>query len=203
MEAIKTEYRGIVFDSKSEAVFARALDLADNYYAYHPGERCGHPWDFFVIRHMDKAVELKRFWDIFNRHMTELIEEEQRKKVFQDMIWQMGYRSWLVEYKPKMPTNTYVDNLIKKMAKNPVESIVVWGNPWDGYDDYFEPLDPRCSYVAYPIFTRWGRYGWGDFIRLADNGSDQSFSYRHNLTEMLGITESIAQEAKDYRFDLA
>lgn len=47
MEAIKTEYEGIVFDSKSEAVFARALHLAGCSFQ-HNWHWAGHKWDFLV-----------------------------------------------------------------------------------------------------------------------------------------------------------
>jgi hypothetical protein len=46
MDAIKTEYKRIIFDSKSEAVFARTLDLGGHQWIYHPPEHCGHVWDF-------------------------------------------------------------------------------------------------------------------------------------------------------------
>ena len=100
MDAIKTEYKRIIFDSKSEAVFARTLDLGGHQWSYHPPEHCGHVWDFLVFRvHMGNKSE-----------------------------------QILVEYKPKMPTDTYVDELTNRMRHDPKESIVVWGNPWDGVD---------------------------------------------------------------------
>lgn len=168
--ATKTEYRGTVFDSKSEAVFARALDLAETLWAYHPPppyHKSEHPWDFIVqVRHPHESK-----WT-------------------------------LVEYKPSAPTQVYLDNLTELMRSLPCvfESIVVWGNPWDGP----HPEAPyTCSYHVYPIFCSFdGKYGWGDFIPLADNGCGLPMSWRHDPIKMLGITESIAQRAKQYRFDL-
>jgi hypothetical protein len=174
MIANKTEYKKIVFDSKSEAVFARTLDLAGHLWKYHPNEVCGHVWDFLVLR-----------------------------KIYLDIP---GYArdgsEWIyIEYKPSMPTNTYLDNLTKKMRLDPMESIVVWGNPWDGVDK--EIGGPQeCCYRVYPIFCSYGKYGWGDFIRLADNGCGWPTSSMHTTWDVLGITEEMAQEAKKFRFDL-
>jgi len=83
MNATRTEYKGIVFDSKSEAVFARTLDLGGHQWVYHPPQHCVHIWDFLVFR----------------SHMNN--------------------EPILVEYKPQMPTNTYVDNLTEKMRADP------------------------------------------------------------------------------------
>jgi len=100
-----------------------------------------------------------------------------------------------------MPTNTYVDNLTDKIRVDPKESIVVWGNPWDGLDRSIDGPD-QCCYRVYPIFCSHGKYGWGDFIRLADNGGDWPTSTRHSTWDILGITEEMAQESKEYRFDI-
>jgi len=55
---------------------------------------------------------------------------------------------------------------------------------------------------VYPIFCGHGKYGWGAFIRLADSGGDWPTSFRHTTWDVLGITEEMAQEAKNFRFDL-
>lgn len=162
MKAIKTEYRGVIFDSKSEAVFARTLDIAGVHWIHHPGEHCGHPWDFLIVAN---SIET------------------------------------LIEYKPAMPTMTYVRNLTEAMSANPVESILIWGNPWNGKArGDFGRAD--CCYVAYPIFSSFAKYGWGDFEPIADCGVDEPYSNRHEIRHMLGITEPMAQEAMRYRFDL-
>ena len=170
MKAIKTEYKGVykleptVFDSKSEAVFARTLDLAGIEWAYHV-DHCDHNWDF--------------------------------------LTWGHNWRpSILVEYKPKMPTNTYIHNLTEKMRDDPRESVIIWGNPWDGFDPEWPVPPPPCSYIVYPIFTKFGKFGWGNYIPLADHGWNEPFSTYHNMFGMFGIYEEIVQEAKNYRFDL-
>jgi hypothetical protein len=177
VEAVKTEYKKIVFDSKSEAVFARTLDIAGHHWKYHPKEHCGHVWDFLVWRNCS------------------YVDHRLPSYIYARVPW------IYIEYKPSMPTNTYVDNLTEKMRSDPRESIVVWGNPWDGVDKEIDgPQD--CCYRIYPIFCSMGKYGWGDFIRLADNGGDWPTSFYHETWPVLGITEGMAQEAKRYRFDL-
>jgi hypothetical protein len=179
MKPKKTEYKGIVFDSKSEAVFARTLHLAGHQWEYHPAphsKHCSHEWDFLVWR---KTYEIPGYAG--------------------DMTYAPPI---LIEYKPSMPTGTYVDKLTEEMRADPHESIVVWGNPWDGVDKRIDG-PKECCYRVYPIFCSYGKYGWGDTIRDLDHGGDVPTSYRHPTWHVLGITEDMAQEAKEYRFDLA
>lgn len=191
MTPTPTEYKKQVFRSKSEAVFARAMDLSHTIsrWNYDP-QGHSHVWDF----------------EIYVGSYRRLI---------------------LVEYKPSEPTMTYIGNLIKKTResaekwavnqasraarhaeasiamKRPanhefalIDSYVVWGSPWSGIR--FE----GCSYVAYPVFSSFAKYGWGDYCPLAASGEDSPFSYDHLIGEILGINEEIAQQAKAYRFDL-
>ena len=177
---VRTEYCGTVFRSKSEAVFARCLDLSPRVWewCYEPDSR-GHEWDFAV-------------WD--------------------------GARNILVELKPLEPTETYVENLIESERKYFIrdecdrcgrydreefgrEAVLVWGSPWNGPPDI--ELSPPCSYVLYPLFTSYGRYGYGDFYPDADHGDGHLWSWRHPIGDILGITEELAQEARQFRFDLA
>jgi hypothetical protein len=161
----RTEYRGIVFDSKSEAVFARTLDIAGIEWDYHENH-CGHEWDFYL----KESGPLKRFT--------------------------------LVEYKPSPPTGTYIKWLTEKMRDDPVESLIVWGNPWAG-DLVRKWLGyTSCCYVTYPIFTDTAKHGWGDFEQDADNGEDIPFSYRHTTANIFGITSDMVEKAMRYRFDL-
>lgn len=189
MNPRRTEYKGIVFDSKAEAVFARTLDIAGHDWVYHPEKHCGHEWDFLVFPAHDRYF-YKSPW-VGGKHCESTM-------VYSGPV----SKPMLVEYKPSMPTNTYVDNLTEIMRQDPRESIVVWGNPWDGVDRSIDgPID--CCYRVYPIFSSHAKYGWGDFIRLADNGGDFPTSYRHETFSVLGVNEHMAQQAKRYRFDLA
>lgn len=188
IKAIRTEYRGIVFDSKSEAVFARTLDLAGLRWKHHPGKHCGHPWDFLVYR---TDIECDAF------QLDEIVDIGEGIWTQPDPVVYSFNRPFptLIEYKPAPPTATYIENLTEAMRANPMESVIIWGNPWNG------PF-MGCSYVCYPIFTKHGRFGWGDFCQPADNGEDVPYSNRHEIGDMFGITEAMAQEAREYRFDL-
>lgn len=181
MDAIKTEYNKVVFDSKSEAVFAKTLDLAGHYWEYHPKQHCGHAWDFLVRRYWG--------WHSFRAYIPGFLTNK--------------IPEILIEYKPSMPTNTYLDNLVEKMRSDPKESIVVWGNPWTPVDTSIDNINEDCCYQVYPIFCSYGKYGWGDWCRLADNGGDWPTSMRHDAWNVLGIRDEMVQKALKHRFDLA
>jgi hypothetical protein len=83
-----------------------------------------------------------------------------------------------------------------------MNSYIVWGNPWSGISEEAASLSLNCCYVTYPIFSRHDRFGWGDFEPQADSGNNAPYSMRHLTQEIFGITEEIAQEAKQFRFDL-
>lgn len=60
-QPIRTEYRGIVFRSKSEAIFARALDLSgSSVWAYETDFPYEIETDFFIMgRHLSGSFEYK------------------------------------------------------------------------------------------------------------------------------------------------
>ena len=163
----QTEYCGVRFRSKSEAVFARCLDMAGHRWQYEPGVAAGHSWDFLIDR--------GRSQDAYDK----LYEE----------------RFVFIEYKPSEPTEPYVQSLIEGMRHCPVESYLVYGNPWNpvAFPAKYD------AYVTYPLFSHDCFYGWGDFDRQLDNGEDFLFSHRHH--DRLGINTH-ANEASRYRFDL-
>lgn len=162
---IPTEYKGNVFDSKSEAILARCFDLACVDWCYHADPENGHKWDF-------------------------AINPSSR------------YNDWVfVEYKPTMPTLTYVKNLIKKTSHLPVESILIWGSFWNPPEKSLYFSDCKY-YVSYPIFSSYAKYGWGDFNPDGDHGEGGLYSHRHSITDMLGLSSRHVEEAVKYRFDL-
>lgn len=200
-KAKKTEYMGVVFDSKSEAVFARALHLANNEWVYHPSKHCGHKWDFLVFP-----------FQYFRRPQFAYVGGT--SYVSKTLGVHLAGKPLLVEYKPSMPTMSYVENLINQTREDPIESILVWGNPWEEnqkeriwkYESLFGVdglLNNESCYQAYPIFSSLYAYGWGNFSPMADSGCYKPISTVHKVVEMFGITNEIVQEAKSYRFDLA
>jgi len=186
MEPIKTEYKGIVFDSKSEAVFARALDLAGNEWFYHPGSHCGHDWDFLVF---SRQMEYAREWSSCCG-----------KTFHSESSFCNGpvVKPSLVELKPSMPTRTYVDNLTQKMRDCPYESLVVYGSPWSGITNY-----KNLIYSVYPIFSTYYKYGWGDYEPCASNGFPDPYAIEYCAFLMYGLSNDVVLEASKYRFDLA
>lgn len=110
LEARPTEYAGIVFRSKSEAVLARALDL-------HPG--CAGNWVY-----EPEMFATSDGWkpDFYFR------------MVLSDSIW-----SGIVEYKPSPPTETYTARLkqyYEQLRQNKKLGVfdfgLLVGNPWSG-----------------------------------------------------------------------
>lgn len=184
MQPTKTEYKGIVFDSKSEAVFARALDEAGNHWVYHPAIHCDHEWDFLVFPY---GKEVRRSQVLVGN------------KFYADPRSFPSKPPVLVEYKPSEPTMTYVRNLTKQMIVKPFNSVVVWGNPWAGPISE-NPYNLHC-YAAYPIFSNECRYGWGEFNPMADSGEDRPFS-SIDVTSLFGVSLRGATEASKFRFDL-
>jgi len=91
MEARKTEYRGVVFSSKSEARFALFLDDQKKNWQYEPKSLrldCGYVPDFMLVD-------------------VQLLEDE-------DIVQCKGnfrLNLTLIEYKPRRPTQTYIDEL--------------------------------------------------------------------------------------------
>lgn len=91
-----TECKGTVFRSKSEAIFARHLDLCGLHWVYEPdrsktdhwigGDHC---WDFFVSCFLN-----------------------------------CGFVCSYIEYKPSAPTDTYVQNLINDINSDLMYSNV-------------------------------------------------------------------------------
>ena len=104
IKARPTEYNGVVYDSKSEAVFAKALDDAGFVSVYHPQDvKSPHVWDFLSVA-PETGVP------------------------------------FLIEYKPVMPTQTYLMQLYERACEEDRRAFLVYGNPWDGK-----------PYIAFPL----------------------------------------------------
>lgn len=199
MQPTRTQYKGIVFDSKSEAVFARTLDLAGNEWIYHPLAHCGHEWDFLAFR--SDVVYENPVRATLGDNCSGGTFKDYSSKTIQRQVFGLRRDPVLIEYKPTIPTMTYVENLIKKMRSNPFNSVIVWGNPWSGIPE--NGLDRHCSYQVYPIFCNDNSFGWGDFNPMSDSGRNEPVSCRHNASDQFDITEKIVKEALSFRFDLA
>ena len=143
-----TEYRGVRFRSKSEAIFARAMDLAGfKDWSYESTVIDGYTPDFFV----DVAV---RSW---------------------------GYDLYyLVEYKPSLPTKTYMEKLMRIELP---ESLGIDGF----YVVYGSPYAPEKPSGVWPVRNSDGRIV-------------------NKTAFVLSVCDPVMNkwmEAKEYRFDLA
>ena len=182
-----TEYKGIRFRSKSEAIFARTLDLVVpqfHQWEYEPNQNSNgkhsHDWDF---------------------------------EIGDDRCPCCPYRIILIEYKPSKPSDTYVKTLTEKIRESTLkrnqlennlgrrtkvcfDSFIAWGNPFSGpplFDEY--SVNGSCSYVFMPLFANFWQHHDFDVHR-------ESSSSECSARLVLGITEPVVQEAMKYRFDL-
>jgi hypothetical protein len=172
-----TEYQGVRFDSKSEAVFARLLDLHGIKWAYqHPVRHAGHDWDFLIW-----GTELHLFTgcDGYNSDGEPINEP-----MFG--LQEAASKPILIELKPSKPNASYLQRLSKPPFKNELRAVV-WGNPWSG------------------LKTEWGGVDFTYMGSVLDGGNwkaDEPFrEYSHCLYRC--FDESLIQQAVKYRFDLA
>lgn len=107
MKAVKTEYRGVVFDSKSEAIFARAMNLASCRWLYHPKPFNGHPFPDYGAKEIVLGDMVYSFVQYTPKPLV------------------------LVEYKPKRPTDTYIKNLEASIVNEKIDGMIVYGDPFN------------------------------------------------------------------------
>lgn len=181
LKARPTEYKGIRFRSKSEAVFARCLDLSPvaSGWIYEPftGMDVPHQWDFSVV------VEEHCICHACRQHTSKT-------------------KHLLIELKPSEPTRTYIDELIGKTRETAEtrkaegireDTYIVWGSPWER-DPMGRPEEAPV-YAMFPIFSSWWKYGWGNYVAECQWTGHQG-SNDHFIGEILGISEDIVEEAK-------
>lgn len=138
MKATKTEYQGIVFDSKSEAIFARVMTLAKCRWFYHPKPFNGHAWDFIVQPFPRFGAHEQCVGD----SVYSYIQYTPQPLVF-------------IEYKPRQPTATYVNNLKCSLSGSPVGGLIVYGDPFcEG--DYKEILLNAGQSGITPVLPEFG-----------------------------------------------
>lgn len=108
---IKKQYNGVVYDSSSEAVLARAFDLNNNWLVDYLPRYTHLPWKFDGHYKPD-------FW-IQNKHT--------------------GVNA-VMEFKPMMPSDTYIKNLQSILDDDLLETtdsfVVFNGNPYQANNDW-------------------------------------------------------------------
>jgi hypothetical protein len=132
-----TEYAGVRFRSKSEAVFARSLDLAGIKWLYEPFSQIPNPpgdhsWDFLLFATAIKAGIAS--WNEYKFHVPGVSFYESD--------------AWFVEFKPARPNDTYLLELGErtfrsKGASYPGNFAVIYGSPWES-----------TAYKAFPLLFR-------------------------------------------------
>lgn len=185
-KAIPTEYRGVRFDSKSEAVFARMLDLSGiPWEKTHPILHDGHSWDFLV---WTKETNWAGFCENGYRDGDPV---EGDVKSFE--CPEFNYSPVLIELKPSMPTSTYMQNISRRSDDRLCceSRIVVWGNPFS--DDLQDIGGWKELYLA---------------IELRQN--DGKELYYRSASEVLplscllrGFNSRCVHDARKFRFDLS
>lgn len=142
LQPIETEYSGVVFRSKTEAVFARCLDLA------------GAPWTYEPVYSRPREYEIQPK-DI---PPGMEIEGESWTPDFRISIpnkWRhrpgkfLNFTEAIIELKPKEPTDSYIKTTAEKYFRlldyyeqEIAPLIIMWGM-WDGdVDCWFFPFPP-------------------------------------------------------------
>lgn len=171
-----TEYKGHRYDSKSEAIFARFLDLVSK-------------------RHLQSDTTIEGDYFHLNQRPDVLHLADHKWDVCEDFVSRgskpyAGERA-LYEYKPKQPTETYISDLRQKtlnwskafsnLTGNSsivlIRFVLVWGNPFD-------------------LAKQGGGY---QYFNLADTHEDCS-EFELKCKDM--GSEDLIVKAIQYRFDL-
>jgi hypothetical protein len=179
---IPTEYKGVRFDSKSEAVFARMLDLSGiKWERVHPILHDGHSWDFLVW------IKIHNIVAFFENGYRDGDAKAGKSEIYQGPE---KYEAALIELKPSKPTDTYIKNIaVRSDARLCSEHrFVVWGNPFGNRQEF----------------------GGIELLYLAQQlPGSRDISYRSSAEPLPldllldGFKPSFAKEAVGFRFDLA
>lgn len=148
-----TEYKCTVYRSKSEAIFARYLDLQTFAYAYfyEPVNIDGYSPDFFVL--IDKSC-----WRPRSSGMHRIVA------VF-------------IEYKPAMPTKTYLNELAERfsLVRNKFDSTLF---DLDFFCVYGSTYDPSFSGAFELQDGQWidAEWNWAE-----QKEAKEAHEYRYDL----------------------
>lgn len=126
MIARPTEYRGVKFRSKSEAVFARALDIGGWVWKYEPEDmELDDGWipDFWIVK-----------------------KEPNRPTII----------SIVVEYKPSFVTKPYLEQLesrFEELGHDMLQTAfaLAVGSPWDGGSGRSLKVLDRGNWIELPV----------------------------------------------------
>lgn len=110
IQPIPTEYKGVTFRSKSEAIFARHLD------------NIGMIWEYEPLRFQVDGGWTPDFWAV------RLQPAERSSEFFSPQC----IHSFIIEYKPAMVTPTYLEELGKRFDTLPLADwkVLACGSPF-------------------------------------------------------------------------
>lgn len=109
IKARPTEYKGVRFRSKSEAIFARYLDLSMVEYERERLRLAGWKHNVFNIGGGYVLYEPKTRFKCFN--MDFLFAIRSHEEIGEDERFHNAY----IEYKPVRPTDTYIENWVNNV----------------------------------------------------------------------------------------
>ena len=188
-----TEYMGVKFRSKSEAIFAFHLEEAGWHWNYESKTASEiHPWDFELVYHFKKTLKSGMFCcSTINR---------------------------FVECKPSKPTESYIQNLREKILKHFNERILkaaLSGSPLKGMIESKTFRDIKSEFfIVYgspwsPAFNDIERdgctstYGSIDLTPVANYSlQTKDVSHPYEMDGLWGFSDLITERAMNYRFDL-
>jgi hypothetical protein len=176
-----TEYDGVKYRSKSEAIFAFHLDKANWNFTYE-GEEASeiHPWDFCL-------------------HGRFIPEHGYTREVK------------MIEYKPTCPTDTYIENLRNKIIKHFEPRIDdVFNKSHITINDFFQPYDKnKVSGLLFNLKTKFYIvYGspWNDQSEHVYSTYAEIEIFprllKPDTTLYWGFTDEMTEKSLQYRFDL-
>ena len=179
-KAIKTEYDGVLYDSKSEAIFARLLHLSGIHLEKrHPIAHDNHEWDFLVwIKSYKTFHASSRGIDANGEPIVDAVST---------FCAPIAYDPVLIELKPSKPTDQYIKSLEERISWFQGERrIIVWGSPFEKnlqqwFDGYF------CRYLSVEI------------------GKNRTFRIGETLPAHMTLEpfdDNLIGKAMEYRFDL-
>lgn len=179
-EAIKTEYKGVVYRSKSEAIFARMLDIHTSRLT-----ACFNRW--FSEDEID-PVQLKQ---PMNNHKWDFMTIQSATGYFGSNI-----QICLVELKPKRPTEQYIKNLREKTGccRLCFKRYIIAGSPFKLQYCEHKHLCDGFYYESLCLDDRVGN--WKRHHNCYNVNDDLS------MFGPVAFSSEVVEEAMKYRFDL-
>jgi hypothetical protein len=200
LKAIPTEYKGVRFRSKSEAIFAFHLEKAGWQWNYESDVAAEiHPWDFWIYKSDNSIGSRDLLIEYKPTRPTASYVQNLRAKIKGHFSKRLAA---IYESKPDISENAF-----RMLARHmQTRFILVWGSPWN-------------PAVAIPKDIDWESWPEDDFVCHSDNATTykaidlfldsvgpsvhQCSLDTENLSlGDLGINDSITEQSRSYRFDL-